>query len=214
MQNTGVTEPRHHRAETLMDFVDDCIVESEEQDLSTQCLLMKKNQPVNLQDYFERYCIVLTVFGFNSAKYDLNEIKSCLLPILVKEGDIESTVTMKTYQFVLSKFGDFQLLRILNYLGGTTILNSFLKAYKTNETEGVFPCRWFVCTDKLSKKELPPYDFFWNLLRNINSLEKHYNDIENFVQSGFSREQALEIRVVLRTSDWSGELRLLAEHLG
>ena len=40
---------RHNRTETVMDFVDNCIVDSEEQDLSTQFLQMQKNQLIDLQ---------------------------------------------------------------------------------------------------------------------------------------------------------------------
>ena len=76
---------RRNRAERVSHFVDDCIVEEEEKDFSTQFLQMQKNQLIDLQEQFERYCIVLPVFGFNSAKYDINLIKSYLLPILVYE---------------------------------------------------------------------------------------------------------------------------------
>ena len=83
---------RRNRAERVSNFVDDCIVEEEEKDLSTQFLQMQKNQLFDLQEHFERYCNVLPIFGFNSGKYDINLIKSYLLPILVNERDIEPTV--------------------------------------------------------------------------------------------------------------------------
>ena len=67
---------RRNRAERVSKFVDDCIVEEEENDLSTQILLMQKNQLFDLQEHFECYYNVLPVFGFNSAKYDINLIKS------------------------------------------------------------------------------------------------------------------------------------------
>ena len=67
---------RHNQAERVSNFVDDCIVEDEEKDLSTQILQMQKNQLIDLQEHFERYCNVLPVFGFNSANYDINLIKS------------------------------------------------------------------------------------------------------------------------------------------
>ena len=47
---------RNNRAETVMDFVDDAIIDSEDQDLSTQLLQMQKNQLIDLQEHFERYC--------------------------------------------------------------------------------------------------------------------------------------------------------------
>ena len=82
-----------------------------------------KKQLIDSQDHFERYCKVLLVFGFNSAKYDINLIKSYLLPILVNVRDIELTVLKKANQFVFSKFGDIQLLDILNSIGGAPVLN-------------------------------------------------------------------------------------------
>ena len=131
---------RRNRAERVSSFVHDCIVEEEqEKNLSTQFLQMQNNQIIDLQEHFERYCNVLPVFGFNSAKYDINLIKSYLLPILVNERDIEPTVIKKANQFASFKFEDIQLLDIMNFLGGATSPDSFLKAYKTKETKGFFP---------------------------------------------------------------------------
>ena len=62
---------RRNRAEKVYNFIDDCIVE-EEKELSTQFLQMQKNQLIDLQEHFQRYCNVLPVFGFNSAKYEKN----------------------------------------------------------------------------------------------------------------------------------------------
>ena len=59
---------------------------------SIQFLQIQKNQSLDLQETMERYCKVLPVFGFNSAKYDLNIIKFYLQPILVDERDVEPTV--------------------------------------------------------------------------------------------------------------------------
>ena len=163
----------------------------EEKELSTQFLQMQKKQLIDLQEHFERYCNTLPVFGFNSAKYDINLIKSYLLPILVNERQIEPAVIKKANQFVSFKIGDVQLLDIMNFLGGATSLDSFLKAYKTEETKGFFPYEWFDNLEKLNNQELPPYDSFFNKLRNINPLEKDYNDFENLITSGLSSEQAL-----------------------
>ena len=84
MKLCAVVEQLNQRRNRVTNFVDDCIVE-EEKDSSTQFLQTQKNQLVDLQEHFERYCNVLPVFGFNSAKYDINLIKSYLLPILVNE---------------------------------------------------------------------------------------------------------------------------------
>ena len=121
---------RHSRREKA--DLDDCVNET---CASTQFLQIQKSQLFDLQESLERYCNVLPVFGFNSAKYDLNLIKTYLLPILINERDIEPTVIKKANQFISFKFGDIQLLDIMNFLGGATSLDSFLKAYKTSETK-------------------------------------------------------------------------------
>ena len=130
---------RRNRAERVSNFVDDCIVEEEEKDLSTQFLQMQKNQLFDLQEYFERFCNTLPVFGFNRAKYEINLIKSYLLPIFFTERQIEPTVIKKAIQFVSFKFGDVQLVDIMNFPGGATSLDSFLEAYKTEETISFSP---------------------------------------------------------------------------
>ena len=81
---------RHNRREQAN--LDDC---DNETCASTQFLQIQKNQLIDLQECLERYCNVLPVFGFNSAKYDLNLIKFYLLPIFVNERDIKPTVIKK-----------------------------------------------------------------------------------------------------------------------
>ena len=168
-----------------MEFVDDCIVDSEEQDLSTQLLQMQKKL-FDLQKNFEGYCNVLPVLGFNSAKYDLNLIKSHLLPILVNERDNEPVVIKKANQFVSIKIGDIQLWNSSVVLQVCTLLSKPTRPTK----KGFLPYEWFDCTETLSNKELPPYDSFFHILRKCNPLEKNYNDFENLVQKGLSIEQA------------------------
>ena len=111
--------------------------------MSTQFLQMQENQLIDLLEHFEHYCNTLPVFGFNSAKYDINLIKLYLLPFLVNERQIEPTVIKKANQFVSIKCDDVQLLDIMNVFGGATSLDSFLKAYKTEETKGSFHYEWF-----------------------------------------------------------------------
>ena len=184
---------RHSQRERVIDFDDDEYFNdtAEEKELSTQFLQMQKNQLIDLQEHFERYCNTLPVFGFNSPKYDMNLIKSNLLPILVNEQQIEPTVIKKANQFVSFKVGDAQLLDIMNFHGWATSLDPFLKAYKIEETRGFSPYEWFDNHQKLNNKELPPYSSFFSKLRNINFLDKDYNDFENLFTSGLSSEQAV-----------------------
>ena len=74
---------RHNRREQA--HLDDC---DNEICTSTQFLQIQKKQLFDLQEHMERYCNVLPIFRFNSAKYDLNLIKSYLLPILVNESSL------------------------------------------------------------------------------------------------------------------------------
>ena len=149
-----------------------------------------KKQLIDLQESLERYCNVFPVFGFNSAKYNLNLIKCYLLPILVSERDIEPTVIKKANQFISFNFRDIQLLDIMNILGGATSLHSFLKAYKTSERKGFFPYEWFDHPEKLQNTELPPYDAFYRKL-SCDPLETQYTDYANLMKNELFTEQAV-----------------------
>ena len=142
---------------------------------------MQKNQLIELEEHLERYCNVLSVFGFNSAKYDIKLIKSYLLPALINERCMEPTVTKKANQFVSFNFGDVQLLDNMNFLSGATSLDSFPKDYKTSETKRFFPYERFDCPQKMNNSELPPYDAFFSKLRNVNPLEKDYSDYQIYL---------------------------------
>ena len=141
---------RHNRREQA--DLDDC---DNETCASTQFLQIQKNQLIDLQESLERYCNVLPVFGFNSAKNDLYLIKFYLLPIRINEPDIEPTVIKKANQFISFKFGDNQLLDIMNFLGGATSLHWFLKAYETSETKGFFPTNGLITLTKCRIQNFP-----------------------------------------------------------
>ena len=157
----------------------------------------KKNQLFDVQKSLERSCNVLPVSG-NNAKYDLNLIKSFLLAIFLNERDIEPTVIKKANQFISFKIDDIQLLDIMNFLGGATSLDSFLKAYKTSETKGFFSYECFNHPDKLQNPELPPYDAFYSKLRSCNPLQIEYTDYINFLKSGQTTEQ----KTIKATAYW------------
>ena len=81
------------RNQRVFKFEDHCFEDdNEEKDASTQFLQMQKNQLIELQEHLERYCNVLPVFEFISAKNDINLIKSYLLPILINERNMETIV--------------------------------------------------------------------------------------------------------------------------
>ena len=104
---------------------------------------------------------------------------------------MEPTVIKKANQFVSFKLGDVQLLDIMNFLGGATSLDSFLKAYKTSETKGFFSYEWFDCPQKVKNSKIPPYDLFFSKLRKMNPLENDYLDYQTLLSSGLKTEEAL-----------------------
>ena len=64
----------------------------------------------------------------------------------------------------------------MNFFGGATSLDSFLKAFKTSETKGFFAYEWFDHPDKMQNTELSPYDAFYSKLRSCILLESEYTD--------------------------------------
>ena len=157
---------------------DEC---EDEKCASTQFLQMEKNQLFDLQEHLERYCNISPVSAVNSAKHDINLVKSYLLPILVNEREIEPTVVKKANHFISSKFGVIRFLHIMNFLFGATSLDSFLKAYKTSETESYIPYKWVDNTEKLPNRELSPYDIFFGKLRSGNPLEAENTEYVNLL---------------------------------
>ena len=86
----------------------------------------------------------------------------------------------------------------MNLLGGAISLDSFLKAYKTSEIKGFFPYEWFDCPQKMNNSEFPLYDTFFSKLRNVNPLEKDYqndqdydSDYQKLLSRGWKTEEAL-----------------------
>ena len=70
------------------------------------------------------------------------------------------------------------------FLGGATTLDSFFKAYKFS------PFELFDKPHKLDFPELPPYEAFFNKLKNNNPLDKNFIDFEKLRKSGLDDQQA------------------------
>ena len=107
--------------------------------MSTQFLRIQKNQIIDLKQHLERYVNILPVSGFNSGEYDLNLIKSYLIPYLIRDKEQETSFIKIANDFTSFKFGDVQFLDIMKFLGGETTLDSFIKAYKASGTKGFIP---------------------------------------------------------------------------
>ena len=72
----------------------------------------------------------------------------------------------------------------MNILGGAASLDSFLKAYQSEETKGFFPHEWFDSSTKLDCDRLPPYDSFFSKLKNLNLLETDFCQFKKMMESG------------------------------
>ena len=184
------------------EYEDESIKDTEETDMSTQFLRMQKNQLIDLKQNLERYVNTLPVFGFYSGRYDLNVIKSYLIPYLINDREAEPMVIKKANDFISFKFGDIQFLDIMKFLGGATSLDSFLKAFKASETKGFLPYEWFDSPDKLESEELPPYEAFFSKLRNNNPLDKDFKDYQNLNSSGAASTKENSNQV--STCTWMG----------
>ena len=93
---------------------------------------------------------------------------------------MEPSVIEKANQLVSFKFGDVQFLNIMQFLGGATSPDSFLKSYKTSETKSFFPYEWFDYPKNMNNSELPPYAAFFSKFRNADSLEEDYSDYQSY----------------------------------
>ena len=128
---------RRCRNQRVFEFKDHCFQDvNEEKDASTQFLQMQKNQLIELQEHLERYCNVLPVFGFISAKYDINLINSYLLPILTNERNGEPTVIKKYLYVLISAMFRFWILRTFSV--EQQALTRFLKLTKHQKLKDSF----------------------------------------------------------------------------
>ena len=78
----------------------------------------------------------------------------------------------------------------MNFLGGATSLDSFWKAYKTSETKGFFPYKWFDQPEKMQNLEPPRM-----MLSTVNfaaaTSSEQYMDYVNVLQNGLTTEKAV-----------------------
>ena len=97
----GQLKQRHSQSERVNDCDDDEYFNdtAEEKELSTQFLQMQRNLLIDLQEHFERYRNMLPVFGFNSANYDINLIKSYLYQFLLMNNKLNQQLSKKLISF-------------------------------------------------------------------------------------------------------------------
>ena len=177
-------------------FIDDAADDDNDNDDDDDNPAIKhlKRQKVllsQLRDDLADYCDTFVVFGFNSSRYDLNLIKEFLLEHLILTHQTAPKTIKKNNQFISMKFLGLQFLDILNFVGGNTSLDRFLKAYGAEESKGFFPYEWLDSFDKLGNETLPPPESFFSKLRNVNVLDSEYQEYMSLISSGNTDEQSL-----------------------
>ena len=155
------------------------------------------NKLVKLQQSFIHYCRQVPVLGFNSARYDLNLVKSYLIPWLQNDGGSNSdemstglTVIKKGSTYTQIGGRRFKFMDVINYLAGGFSYDKFLKAYKIPQTKSYFLYEWFDHIDKLNYPCLPGYDTFYSELKRMNVLG--VKEMGKAVKTGPERYQELQ----------------------
>ena len=166
--------------------------EEEDKDLEIRRLRCELKMLSNLRQDFESYYSTLPVFGFNSSRYDLSLIKEYLLHHLLIERNVVPKVIRTGNKYIGMNFLGLQFLDILNFLGGATTLDNFLKAYGASEEKGFFPYEWFDSAEKMNESQLPPIESFWSKLKNHNVLTVDYDKFMDCKKRGIEEKEALK----------------------
>ena len=138
------------------------------------------------------YCDNLPVFGFNSSRYDLNLIKEPLLDILLNDYQCTPSVIKVCNKYIGMNFLGLQFMDILNFLGGATSLDKFLKAYGASEEKGFFPYEWLDTVEKLEVNQLPDISSFYSELKKVNVLEVDQKQYNELLSRGICSKDALK----------------------
>ena len=118
---------------------------------------------VRVSENFNKYLSVVPVLGFNSAKYDLNLIKSQLAKHLKLHLKKENPyIVMKNNSYMQIQSSKFKFLDISNFLAPVCSYSKFLKMYEIEEQKSFFPYDYLSHEDILEETELPCYDAFFS----------------------------------------------------
>ena len=120
---------------------------------------------------FKSYCRCVPVLGFNSAKYDLNLVKSKLCSHLDLTRP-ECFTVKKSNAYVTISTPSLKFLDISHYIAPGYSYAQFLKSYKASEEKGFFCYQYLSDPTVLEETRLPPYEAFYSSLKRINVLEE------------------------------------------
>ena len=121
-----------------------------------------------LKKELDAYCLQLICLGFNSAKYDLNLVKTHIAKHLDMHNGQKVFTIKRNNQYACLSTERFKILDITQYLAAGTNYDSFLKAYDVPVSKGFFPHEWFDDVLKLEYQSLPPHESFYSSLKQTN----------------------------------------------
>ena len=135
---------------------------------------MKKSHPLHaVKLKYDQWIKQIPVIGFNSAKYDINIIKTHLVKALRRMDPIEFVVK-KSNAFMCLQTERLKFLDIRNYLAPGFDYATYLKAYQCAAMKGYFPYEWMDDLEKLNWTSLPSHQDFFSTLKNTNISNEEY----------------------------------------
>ena len=144
----------------------------DEDDEGDACEIAKLKQ---LYGKLRGYIRQIPVLGFNSAKYDLNLIKTKVAKHLGLHEEEFCFTIKKNNAYACISTENLKFLDISHFLAPGTSYAKFLKAYQVEESKAFFPYEWFDRVSKLDHTELPPLDCFYSSLKQRGISEEEYD---------------------------------------
>ena len=140
--------------------------------------------PGKVRNLWETWVKQVSVFGFNSGRYDINMIKEYFVKDLAEISNVN--VAKKENSDMFLSLPIFKFLDIKSYLAPGLSYDAWCRAYGTELQKLVFPYEWFDSFDKLNHKGPVKYeDFFSSLKGGITiSQEEYQNFCDEFYKRG------------------------------
>ena len=151
---------------------------------------MQKNQLIDSQDHFERYCNTIPVFGL-SARYEINFIKTFLIPTVVNKKDVEPIVIKKLTNLFRSNLVMFIFLTFETFSEVLTILIHSFNLTRHQRRTDSFHTKGLTTQINGTAGNFRLTKPSKIKLRKCNTLEKEYFDYEKLICSGLRTEAAL-----------------------
>ncbi|XP_069109836.1 LOW QUALITY PROTEIN: uncharacterized protein [Argopecten irradians] len=183
------------RFRDILESMDEEIVDSDDDDDDNDDDIptdrYRDRQMKRLRRRLQQYIDQIPVIGFNSARYDLNLIKTRLVKQLNMAEDKNSFVVKKCNQYMCISSERFRFIDISSFLAAGSSYDQFIKAYHPGEMRKGYFCYEFLDSpDKLDYPRLPPYESFFSELKQCNVLEEEFDAYNLLLDDGFSHADA------------------------